>query len=224
MRRRFIRVRFIVSDGLHQADVAAERSAGTRGPTPHVQPVATSRRLRLTASLVLAAVVLLQATLVAADDHDEDEDEDQGRDGPLEDLAEGAGSVAAWLLGLSVVIIPWKLGYAWLRKEGLVKLGFPDREHRQMLTKGNRWFMRIHQWIGWGALVLGLTHGLFIDEQHWMLWLGLAGMGAMSIAGALMTWKWPPRSVKKGARIVHVQRVLLVATIALLLIGHQLVD
>jgi len=39
-----------------------------------------------------------------------------------------------------------------------------------------------------------------------------------------MQWRWPPKEVRKGARLLHLQRTLSVIAIVLLLIGHGIVD
>jgi len=48
-------------------------------------------------------------------------------------------------------------------------------------------------------------------------------MGVLSISGGLMRWKWPPREVKKGARLLHMQRLLSAVVVILLLVGHEMV-
>jgi len=39
-----------------------------------------------------------------------------------------------------------------------------------------------------------------------------------------MQWKWPPKEVRKGARLLHMQRAMSVAALVLLVVGHGLVD
>ena len=60
------------------------------------------------------------------------------------------------------------------------------------------------------------------SNEYTAVWLGWFGMLFMSILGALMQWKWPPKKVRKGARLLHSQRALLVITVALLVFGHEM--
>jgi len=50
-----------------------------------------------------------------------------------------------------------------------------------------------------------------------MLWL-------LVVSGSMMQWKFPPKEVRKGMRLLHMQRAMSVLAVAFLLIGHNLVD
>ena len=61
------------------------------------------------------------------------------------------------------------------------------------------------------------------DWESSAAWAGWFGMLSMSILGALIMWKWPPKAIKKRARALHTQRALLVVTIILLVVGHEMI-
>ena len=62
-----------------------------------------------------------------------------------------------------------------------------------------------------------------MDEGGFLLWTAIALMGLLSVSGGLMRWKWPPREVKKGARLLHMQRLMSAVVVVLLLVGHEMV-
>ena len=44
------------------------------------------------------------------------------------------------------------------------------------------------------------------------------------VSGGLMMWKTPPRQIRKASHLLHMQRAMSVLAVALLLVGHALVD
>ena len=40
----------------------------------------------------------------------------------------------------------------------------------------------------------------------------------------MMRWKWPPREIRRGARLLHLNRSLSIIAVVLLFIGHEIVD
>ena len=170
----------------------------------------------------LLALLLLAAPAHAdGDDHDDDDDGEGsvfGLDG------ESLGEAAQVLLVLTLSIVVWKPLFGWLRKGGIEVLKIEDaRAWKSKLGTFNRRFMRVHTWIAIAMLVAGTLHGLAM-ESHWMLWFAMALMGLLSLAGGMMQWKWPPKEVRKGARLLHMQRAMSVAVLVLLVVGHGLVD
>lgn len=176
----------------------------------------TTRYATIAASLL--TMVLLFSPLAAADDDDDDDDDGWGEDG-----GEGLGVASAWLLGLSMTIVVWKPALKYIRKnaDAIVADG---RWLKKELGKANRWYLKAHYWIGTFAVLTGLVHGIAMDKWEWMFWAAWGGMALMSISGALLLWKWPPREVKKGARMLHAQRALLVVTVILLIVSHEVFD
>ncbi|HIF05155.1 MAG TPA: hypothetical protein EYQ80_07195 [Candidatus Poseidoniales archaeon] len=177
------------------------------------------RPLRWLIPLLLTTMLFI-GTVVADDDDDDDDDESiLGMDG--EDL----GSVALWLLVATMTIVVWKPGYIWLNKNAKNIFDEP-KEVKKKLRRVNTFYMRIHYWIGGAVVVVGGMHGLGTgSEGHpYLFWGGWVGLVLMSISGALMLWKWPPRKVRKGARMLHAQRTLAVVTIVLLVVAHSVAD
>ncbi len=167
--------------------------------------------------LLLAALlsICLLAAPVLGDGDDNDDDDGWGEDG-----GKGLGVASAVLLGLTMSIVVWKPGLKYLRKNAnsIVEDG---RWLKKELGKANRWYMKIHYWIGTGAVVTGLIHGIAMNKWEVVFWAGWVGMLLMSISGGLLLWKWPPREVKKGARLLHAQRAILVITVVLIFISHE---
>lgn len=176
--------------------------------------------------IILMFAVVLSPSVFAYDD-DDDDDERRGDD---DERGEGLGEVSQVLLIATISLVVWKPLHIWVRKSGLKKyahlFGITDQKaFKKKLTKINKWMSTFHLWVGVGAVITGLIHGLLsggIKFEYTAVWLGWFGMLFMSILGALMQWKWPPKKVRKGARLLHSQRALLVITVALLVFGHEM--
>lgn len=171
--------------------------------------------------LLLTLVFLLLSPSVMADDDEDDEDDDDatlfGLDG------EGMGEVALWLMVATLSIVVWKPLFKWLRANGPELFNKEPRPFKKSLGVFNRRYMRAHNWIGLAAVVLGTAHG-YVLEWHWTLWVAMAALWILVVSGYLMQQKWPPKEFRRGARLLHMQRALSVVAVALLLVGHGLVD
>ena len=176
--------------------------------------------------LLLFALFILLTPSVYANDDDEDDDEEDGSD----DFSEDLGEIAKSLLIATIVLIAWKPLHIWLQKFGIKnnaeKWGITDvKAAKKKLLRFNKWMLRIHIIVGTAATVVGLVHGIGTQMPDWessAAWAGWVGMLAMSVLGGLIMWKWPPKAIKKRARALHTQRVLLVMTIILLVVGHEM--
>jgi len=170
--------------------------------------------------LWLILLMLLLPTAHADGEHDEEDDDDAtvlGLD------AEGLGEAAKVLLIATLAIVVWRPAFKWLRKNGADLFNQEPRPFKQRLSKVNRWYMRAHNWVGFGAALLGTVHG-WVLEWHWTLWVGTGAMWVVVLSGAAMTWGKSPRFVKRNARLLHISRSLSIVAVVLLLIGHGLVD
>ena len=177
-------------------------------------------RFSILKGLSIALVLLLLASPVAALSDDDDDADDEDDDDEVEDLGEDVGTVSAWLLGLTLVYFGWKRVLPTIRKH------LKQTEQKDRLKSLNTWNKKaipLHTLLGVAALVTGTIHGLMMDEDALILWVAVALMGVLSISGGLMRWKWPPKKVKKGARLLHMQRLLSAAVVILLLVGHEMV-
>ena len=169
--------------------------------------------------LWLVLLMLLSPTAQADDDDDEEDDDDPTVFGVD---AEGMGDAAMWLLVATLAIVVWRPAFKWLRKNGAERFNQDPRPFKQRLSKVNRWYMRAHNWVGFGAALLGTVHG-WVLEWHWSLWVGTAAMWVLVVSGAALHWSKSPRFVKRKARLLHVQRSLSIVAVVLLLVGHELV-
>jgi len=177
-------------------------------------------RFSILKGLSIALVLLLLASPVAALSADDDDADDEADDDEFEDLGEDVGTVSAWLLGLTLVYFGWKRVLPTIRKH------LKQTEQKDRLKSLNTWNKKaipLHTLLGVAALVTGTIHGLMMDEDALILWVAVALLGVLSISGGLMRWKWPPKKVKKGARLLHMQRLLSAAVVILLLVGHETV-
>ena len=170
--------------------------------------------------LSIAVGLLLLASPVASLSDDDDADDADGENDDFEDLGEGVGIVSAWLLGLTLAYFGWKRVLPTIRKH------LKQTQQKGRLKSLNTWNKKalpLHTLLGVAAMVTGIIHGLMMDEGALILWIAVALMGVLSISGGLMRWKWPPREVKKGARLLHMQRLLSAAVVILLIVGHEMV-
>ena len=167
-------------------------------------------------ALLIALGLLLIASPATAQVDDDDLDEDE--DG-LEDLGEDIGTVSAWLLGLTLAYFAWKRLLPVARKELKEK---QQKDRLKRLNSLNKKAIPVHTILGVAALVTGIAHGLMVGGGPLMLWVAVALMGILSVSGGLMRWRWPPREIKRGARLLHMQRLLSVAVVLLLLVGHEM--
>ena len=175
--------------------------------------------MRLRWSLVLALSLLLMTSTALADDGDGDDDDEKILGIDAEDL----GDVALYFLIATLSIAIWKPSFKWLRKNGPKLFNTEPRPFKKKLGVFNRRFMKVHNWLGVIAAVVGTAHG-FVLEWHWTLWVGMAGIWILIFSGSLMQWKWPPKEFRKGARILHMQRAMSIIAIVLLYVGHGIVD
>lgn len=168
---------------------------------------------------VLAVLLLLITPTALAEDDDDDIDDEQilGMDG------EELGNVALYLLIASLLIVLWKPTFRWLRKKGPELFDTEPREFKRKLGVFNRRYMKVHNWIGFATAVVGTIHGIAL-EWHWTLWAAMVALWILVFSGSMMQWRWPPKEMRKGARLLHLQRTMSVVAIILLLIGHGIVD
>ncbi|MFZ8906131.1 MAG: hypothetical protein ACO2Y2_02105 [Poseidonia sp.] len=172
-------------------------------------------------ALLVVLFLLVPMTVASADGDVDDEEDDEAQVFGLD--AEGLGEVAQWLMVGTLLIVVWKPLFKWLRTNGPERFGVEARPFKKKLGVFNRRFMRVHVWIGLGAVVLGTVHG-YVLEWHWTLWVAMLFLWLLVVSGGLMMWKTPPRQIRKASRLLHMQRAMSVLAVALLLIGHALVD
>lgn len=137
---------------------------------------------------------------------------------------EMTGETAAWMFG--VANFPVALS---IILKMLAKLLPPGLNLRDPLTKFNRQqkkhLMKLHYWLNPIALAVALTH-LFLSTckstalPEW----GLGVMLVTVLLGLMMKFKLSPASVRQRVFRFHTSPILLIAGIAILLIGHTIAD
>ena len=157
-------------------------------------------------------------------DHDHDDDEEEevkklflGIEGEI------LGTVALWTMIATLSILIWKPLRARLSISGHDWFKLEKKPFKKSLNTAHRRYMALHTMLGGLTAVIGTIHG-YILEWHWTLWLGMAAIWILVISGSLLQWKYPPRKVKKGAHLLHIQRGLSIVAVIFLLIGHVILD
>ena len=158
-----------------------------------------------------------------SDSHDENDDDDGGDDddNPWEESGESLGTAALVFLILTLSIVLWKPGVKLARQHLPDRLEMENRLVKKNIGIANRWFMKIHDWLGFGAALIGTLHGLLMDDWGLEFWLPMGGFWILVISGYLMRVKWPPKQVRKGARLLHMQRLIAIVAVIVLFIAHD---
>ena len=153
---------------------------------------------------------------------DDDGDDNGGDDdNPWEDGGESLGTAALVFLILTLSIVLWKPGVKLARKHLPDKLEMENRLVKKNIGIANRWFMKIHDWLGFGAALIGTLHGLLMDDWGLEFWIPMGGFWVLVTSGYLMRVKWPPKQVRKGARLLHMQRFIAIVSVIVLFIAHD---
>ena len=155
------------------------------------------------------------------DDGDDNGGDDDDDDNPWEDGGESLGTAALVFLILTLSIVLWKPGVKLARKHLPDKLEMENRLVKKNIGIANRWFMKIHDWLGFGAALIGTLHGLLMDDWGLEFWIPMGGFWVLVTSGYLMRVKWPPKQVRKGARLLHMQRFIAIVSVIVLFIAHD---
>ncbi|MDA0715737.1 MAG: hypothetical protein O3A74_04160 [archaeon] len=177
------------------------------------------KNIHLIFMVFFIAILFLPAT--HADRGGDSDDDDEASWNGIE--AEDMGSVALWMMIGTLFIIVWKPLHMYLRQRGPELFDIDSKSFKLKLKKFNTKHLSIHTILGFLTAIVGTVHGLLLD-WHWTLWVGMVCVWILVISGSLLKWKWPPQQVRKGARLLHMQRALSIIAVVMLLIGHTLVD
>lgn len=215
--------RRIAVNGMHRREGSMNQSLVCDGYAYQLKRGRQSMLKQRVFVLFGVILLLLIPSALAEEDGDEEEDDDDDDEKILGVDAEDLGDVALYFLIATLSIAIWKPSFKWLRKNGPKLFNTEPRPFKKKLGVFNRRFMKVHNWLGVIAAVVGTAHG-FVLEWHWTLWAGMAGIWILIFSGSLMQWKWPPKEFRKGARILHMQRAMSIIAIVLLYVGHGIVD
>lgn len=168
--------------------------------------------------LPLLTALLLLGPLAAADEGEDDESEDD----ESEDAGKDVGEVAAWLLGAGFIYVAVRQR---LVREQLFMAGLERKRYGALLKLA----LNGHMLLMLGATALAGYHGwLMAQSEGWLEGdslsglLTLATMVYLSVAGILL-WRrlspdWVSRSLRKQARLAHVQRLVTVLMLVALVL------
>jgi hypothetical protein len=134
------------------------------------------------------------------------------------------GAIAAWLFALANFTVALSI----LLKTGKKLLPL-ESKHAAVLDKINRSqkrrLMRLHYWLNPVAAGVAILHFTHTECQStFMPELGLGIMLLIIILGLMMTFRLSPTSTKKAVFKLHTSPISFIAAIAVLMIGHSLID
>lgn len=133
----------------------------------------------------------------------------------------GLGSVALAFFIAASVFIP----YNWVRRRFLLRWMRGRREATASLQRlHNRALLPSHMVLGVVALGTGYWHGKTASASNSVLWTAIVVMAGLVVGGALLRWAWTPGSVRRAAYFLHAQWAMFFALVALLLVGHAMVE
>jgi hypothetical protein len=141
-----------------------------------------------------------------------------------EGLGGASGQIAAWLLGIANfpigLSILLKTSSKLLSQNNNLKKTIDRINHQQKI-----YLMRLHYWLNPIAAIAAILHFFFAKcETTVMPEIGLAAMLLVCILGIMLTFKWSPTSIRKVIFQFHTSSIALFAIIAILFIGHSMVD
>lgn len=171
-----------------------------------------ARAVLASATLLLLASMAVPGVLASGE---EDEGGEEAEDGGF------LAVLAAVSLGATGLLVPLNL---LNRRVVLPAL----RGNAVALRRVHSWTRRIilplHAVAGLVAFVAGAAHGATAERSSPLLWAGVSLLGILVVGGALLRRRWVPGGVRRGAYLLHSQQFLFAVLLAVLLLGHALVE
>ncbi len=131
-------------------------------------------------------------------------------------VGESAGVLATLFLAVSLVASLWNVA----RRRWLVpRFAGNRRAMRTLAILHKELFPSLHGLAGGLALATGLVHGV-VEESHPLLWASIAVMGAISLGGLALQFRWGSAASRRRIFILHSQQILTILLAALLIVGH----
>ncbi|MBF0473310.1 MAG: hypothetical protein HQK91_06530 [Nitrospirae bacterium] len=81
-------------------------------------------------------------------------------------------------------------------------------------------YLKLHIFANVTAVLLVAFHGHYADERNILLKLCMAVTIWLTIAGAMMHYKYP-KGMKKHLRLLHTQRIMIFVWLWLIILGHM---
>jgi hypothetical protein len=142
-----------------------------------------------------------------------------------EDRGGGAsGQIAAWLFGIANFPVAFSI---LLKACGKAMSQTPDLKEAvgRINRKQKRYLMKLHYWLNPVAAGVAVIH-LFSTEcdAAAIPELGLGVMLLLCILGLMVTFRLSPAFMRKAVFRLHTSPIVLATAVAILLIGHSMID
>jgi hypothetical protein len=137
---------------------------------------------------------------------------------------EASGQIAAWLFGIANFPVLFSIllkGFAKAMPHSL-KL---KEAVGQINGKQKRCLMKLHYWLNPAAIGVAIIHFLSTKcEGTAIPELGLGVMLLICILGLLVTFRLSPAFMRKAVFRLHTSPIVLIAGIAILMVGHSMIE
>ena len=137
---------------------------------------------------------------------------------------EASGQIAAWLFGIANFPVLFSIILKGCAKAMPHSLKLKEAVG-QINGKQKRHLMKLHYWLNPVAIGVAIIHFLSTKcEATAIPELGLGMMLLICILGLLMTFRLSPAFMRKAVFRLHTSPIVLMAGIAILMIGHSMIE
>jgi hypothetical protein len=137
---------------------------------------------------------------------------------------EASGQIAAWLFGIANFPVFFSILLKGCAKAMPHSLKLKEAVG-QINGKQKRYLMKLHYWLNPVAIGVAIIHFLSTKcEGTAIPELGLGVMLLISILGLLVTFRLSPAFMRKAVFRLHTSPIVLIAGIAILMIGHSMIE
>ena len=137
---------------------------------------------------------------------------------------EASGQIAAWLFGIANFPVAFSLLLKALGKATPESSNFKKVVAR-INRKQKQYLMKLHYWLNPVAAGVAIFHFLSTKcEATAIPELGLGVMLLICILGLMVTFRWSPTFMKRIVFRFHTNPIVFTAGIAILFIGHSMID
>lgn len=187
-----------------------------------------SRRILIVLTVVCGWFWFYFPAALADDDHykkrEGREKRYQTHYGHKDEGNEPTGQAAAWVFGAANLTV----GISFLTRQAIRRFRHNDRL-AEGLKRFNRlqkrYLLPIHYLLNPAAVLLAITHfSLSACRSSVLPEWGLALMAVIAAIGVLIKFRIPPQRLRKFVYKLHTSPLPLLLLIAVLLVGHQIVD
>jgi hypothetical protein len=195
--------------------------------TPRIMEIMDLKLRKLSVGIILC-LALTAATQLYAHAHrgsgsydGEGYEQAAGRE---EKGGEASGQIAAWLFGIANFPVLFSILLKGCAKAMPHSLKLKEAVG-QINRKQKRYLMKLHYWLNPVAIGVAIIHFLSTKcEATAIPELGLGVMLLICILGLLVTFRLSPAFMRKAVFRLHTSPIVLIASIAILMIGHSMIE